>query len=119
MTSLPRSCAACEGLVPPLDQAAIRQQLDTIAGDWRLVDGPRLERAFQLASFREALSFVNAVGAIAEAAGHHPEIAISWNVVHLRLWTHAVDALTEADFSLAAQIDASFVSQFAGNDGHA
>ena len=53
------------------------------------------------ADFAEALAFVNRVGALAEAEGHHPDIAIHWNRVTLRWWTHVRDAITERDHELA------------------
>ena len=53
-----------------------------------------------------ALEYVNAVGALAERAHHHPDIELRWNKVTLRLSTHSVGALTQADLDLAAAIDA-------------
>jgi 4a-hydroxytetrahydrobiopterin dehydratase len=49
---------------------------------------------------------VNAVGALAEAADHHPDIDIRWNTVTLRLATHSAGGITEKDLALAAGIDA-------------
>ncbi len=67
---------------------------------WNEVDGA-LEREFRFADFAEALAFVNRVGELAEAEGHHPDIAIHWNRVTLRWWTHVQDAITERDHELA------------------
>jgi 4a-hydroxytetrahydrobiopterin dehydratase len=69
---------------------------------WTVVDGA-LEREFRFRDFADALAFVNRVGAAAEAANHHPDIAIHWNRVTLRWWTHAKDAVTERDAELAAR----------------
>ena len=55
--------------------------------------------------FADALEYVNRVGVLAEAADHHPDVDIRWNVVTLRLWTHSVGGLTEADLNLARRID--------------
>ena len=60
---------------------------------------------FTFADFAEAMAFVNDVAAVAEEAGHHPDIAISWNKVTLRLWDHHTDAITEQDHALASAID--------------
>lgn len=73
--------------------------------DWTEVDGA-LEKRFTFANFVEAMTFVNRVADAAEAAGHHPDIAISWNRVTLRVSTHDADAITEKDHSLVAAIDA-------------
>jgi 4a-hydroxytetrahydrobiopterin dehydratase len=54
--------------------------------------------------FRDALLYLGAVAYLAEAAGHHPDIAISWNKVTLTLSTHSAGGLTGADFALASQI---------------
>jgi len=67
---------------------------------WAEVDGA-LERQFGFASFGEALAFVNRVGELAELEDHHPDIAIHWNRVTLRWWTHVADAITERDRKLA------------------
>ena len=54
--------------------------------------------------FRDALLYVNAVGYLAERAGHHPDVRIQWNKVTLELSTHSAGGLTGADFALARQI---------------
>ncbi len=67
---------------------------------WREVDGA-LEREFRFRDFAEALAFVNRVGELAERENHHPDIAIHWNRVTLRWWTHTKNAITERDVELA------------------
>ena len=67
---------------------------------WAEVDGA-LERQFHFADFAAALAFVNEVAALAEAENHHPDIAIHWNRVTLRWWTHVENAITERDLDLA------------------
>jgi 4a-hydroxytetrahydrobiopterin dehydratase len=49
--------------------------------------------------------FVNRVGDIADAEGHHPDISLSWGKAEITLWTHAAGGLTESDFIMAAKID--------------
>ncbi len=72
---------------------------------WSEVDGA-LHRDFRFADFAAALAFVNQVGALAEAANHHPDIDIRWNVVTLRLSTHSEgNVVTDRDHDLAARID--------------
>ena len=73
--------------------------------DWAEVDGA-LEKTFTFAYFVEAMTFVNRVADAAEAAGHHPNIAISPNRVTLRVSTHDAGTITEKDHSLVATIDA-------------
>ena len=61
---------------------------------------------FTFHNFSAALAFVNAVGAIAEAQGHHPDMTLSWGKAGVKIWTHTIDGLTESDFILASKIDA-------------
>jgi 4a-hydroxytetrahydrobiopterin dehydratase len=67
--------------------------------------GDRLVKQVKKRDFAQALAYVNAVGALAEEANHHPDILIEWNTVTLRLWTHTAGGVTEADEALAHRID--------------
>jgi 4a-hydroxytetrahydrobiopterin dehydratase len=71
---------------------------------WKLNDG-NLERTFAFTDFREAMSFVNSVAALAERAGHHPDIDIRYNQVRLALSSHDAGGITETDFALASEIE--------------
>jgi 4a-hydroxytetrahydrobiopterin dehydratase len=62
-----------------------------------------LEREYRFRDFADALAFVNRVGELAEREGHHPDVEMHWNLVKLRWWTHARDAITERDHELAAR----------------
>lgn len=68
-------------------------------------DGDELVKVVTRKGFVGAMAFVNAVAQAAEAANHHPDIAISWNRVTLRLTTHSAGGLTQLDLNLAAVID--------------
>jgi 4a-hydroxytetrahydrobiopterin dehydratase len=68
---------------------------------WSDVNGA-LEREFRFGDFAEALAFVNRVAALAERENHHPDIAVHWNKVTLRWWTHTANAITDRDRELAA-----------------
>lgn len=71
--------------------------------DWEL-NGDVIQSERQFADFVEAIAFVNRLVEPAEAAGHHPDIAISYNTVTITLTTHDVGGLTELDFEMAAVI---------------
>ncbi|HEX4830789.1 MAG TPA: 4a-hydroxytetrahydrobiopterin dehydratase [Trebonia sp.] len=73
---------------------------------WELADGGHLARTLTWKDFGEALRYVNAVGFLAEQAGHHPDIFISWSTVRLTLSTHSIGGLTDSDFALARAISA-------------
>lgn len=85
-----------------LDEDGIARALEGI--DWER-DGASITKTVRCADFAAALVFVNAVGALAEAAGHHPDIDIRWNTVTLVLSTHSEGGLTEQDMTLAHAID--------------
>ena len=67
---------------------------------WTEVD-KALERTFEFDDFAGSLAFVNRVGALAESEDHHPDIAISYDKVTLRWWTHTADGITDRDRELA------------------
>jgi 4a-hydroxytetrahydrobiopterin dehydratase len=75
------------------------------AEGWSEIDRA-LERTFELENFVAALAFVNRVGDLAEAENHHPDIAIHYNRVTLRWWTHTAGGITDRDRDLAAKTGA-------------
>jgi len=85
-----------------LDDAAIEAALAGLA--WTR-EGNEIVKTVQRGDFVGALAYVNEVGQLAEARNHHPDIAISWNKVTLRLSTHSAGGLTRSDMDLAAEID--------------
>jgi 4a-hydroxytetrahydrobiopterin dehydratase len=91
--------------VPPLDSDEAQSLLTSLGGGWRVVANHHLEKDYQFENFADALAFTNAVGAVAEAEGHHPDIYLTWGKVGLKIWTHKIDGLTESDFILAAKAD--------------
>ena len=86
-----------------LDEPGVAAALGATPG-WERA-GAEIRRVYRFRDFREALAFVNTVGALAEAAGHHPDIDIRYNTVTLALTTHDAGGLTGKDFDLARAID--------------
>jgi 4a-hydroxytetrahydrobiopterin dehydratase len=82
-----------------LSETQISEQMQSLAG-WT-TDGKQLYRTFQFNNFLEAMNFVNRLVEPAETAGHHPDIAISYNKVSISLTTHDAGGLTQQDFKLA------------------
>jgi 4a-hydroxytetrahydrobiopterin dehydratase len=99
-----KKCVPCRGGVPPLKGEELKKLHSNIPG-WEVVTEHHLHREFRFPDFKQALDFVNRVGAIAEQEGHHPDILLAWGKVGITLWTHTIDGLTESDFILAAKID--------------
>jgi 4a-hydroxytetrahydrobiopterin dehydratase len=71
---------------------------------WNEVRGA-LQRGYRFKDFAEAIAFVNRLADAAEAANHHPDIAISWNAVTVRWWTHVKRSITERDVDMARLTD--------------
>ncbi len=100
-----KHCIPCEGDTKPLDHIQNIEHLKEI-DTWQLIEDAAIEKTLLFKDFAEALSFVNKVGAIAEAEGHHPDISIfGWNKVKISISTHAIGGLSDNDFILAAKID--------------
>lgn len=108
MTLADKACLPCQGGVPPLKGDEVQRLLGVLGGGWQTVQDHHLEKVFTFRNFREALDFTNAVGAVAEQEGHHPEVTLTWGKVTLRVWTHKIGGLTESDFILAAKADRVF-----------
>ncbi len=99
-----KKCVPCKGGVPPLKGEEL-QRLSAQLPDWKVVEGHHLQRTFLFPDFRKALDFVNRAGEVAEDQGHHPDLALSWGSVEVKIFTHKIEGLTESDFILAAKID--------------
>ncbi|MBF2035564.1 MAG: 4a-hydroxytetrahydrobiopterin dehydratase [Leptolyngbyaceae cyanobacterium T60_A2020_046] len=86
-----------------LSAAEIQTRLSQLSG-WSL-EGKTITTVKVFDGFPAAIAFVNQLVEPAEAAGHHPDISISYNKVTLSLSTHDAGGLTEKDFFLAARFD--------------
>ena len=74
--------------------------------DWRVLSDVASAH-FRTGSFATGLALVNAIGELAEAADHHPDIDLRYADIIVRLTTHAIDGLSERDVNLARQISAA------------
>ncbi len=99
-----QECVPCKGGVPPMGREQISKYLGQVDG-WGIEKEYHLTRTFTFPDFQSALDFVNRVGELAEAQGHHPDIYLAWGMVKIEIWTHKIKGLTESDFILAAKID--------------
>src|SRR4030042_1987034 len=86
-----------------ISEEEARRRLEGLNG-WEDGDG-RIRKEFVFPTFLRSVAFVNTVAYLAEAAKHHPHIAINYNKVTLRLITHSESGLTDRDFDLARQIE--------------
>lgn len=101
-----KKCIPCEVGALPLAREEAERFMTQLKG-WQLsTDVKSIEKTFSFKNFASALSFVNAVGEVAEEEGHHPDIDFGWGRARITLTTHAIKGLSENDFVLAAKIDA-------------
>jgi len=92
--------------MPVLTPAEIEARLSSLP-DWNLQRG-EIVRTFKFQDFLAAMRFVNQVAALAQAAGHHPDIDIRYDKVRLAFVSHDAGGITEKDFALAAQVNPLF-----------
>lgn len=85
-----------------LSEAEVSDRLQQLSG-WT-VQNQQLVCTYQFSDFVEAIAFVNRLVDPAEAAGHHPDLLISYNQVTVSLTTHDAGGLTNLDFDLAEAI---------------
>ena len=71
---------------------------------WRL-EGGWIRRKYRTHSWKGTLMAINAVGHLAEAAWHHPDITASYAWFEVRLMTHDAKGVTDKDFALARKIE--------------
>ncbi len=107
-----KTCTPCQGGIAPLTLSEAEALLPQVP-DWRLLDnGIRLERRFNFKTFAAALAFVNRVGDLAEAEGHHPDIAFGWGYVNVLFYTHKINGLHENDFIMAAKVNQLHLDEY-------
>lgn len=100
-------CEACRAGAPTVTQEELDRYRPQVP-DWKVTEQEgikRLERVFTFRDFRQALSFTNSVGELAEADGHHPAILTEWGKVTVIWWTHKIRGLHRNDFVMAAKAD--------------
>jgi 4a-hydroxytetrahydrobiopterin dehydratase len=86
-----------------LDGPEIERRLAELDG-WRR-QGEAIVKTFSCGDFVGSVRFVEGLVEPAEARGHHPDVAISWDEVTVTISTHSEGGLTAADFELAGKVD--------------
>jgi len=102
-----KRCEACRVGAPLVAQAEIDEFMPQLPG-WEIIETEgirKLSRTYKLKDFKEAMSFSNRVGAIAEEEGHHPTIVTEWGKVTVTWWSKKIKGLHVNDFVMAAKTD--------------
>jgi len=84
-------------------EAEIAGKIKVLPG-WWLEDG-WIRRLYKTDGWPTTLMLVNAIGYLAEAANHHPDLSVTWAKVTVKLQNHAAGGITDKDFELARKID--------------
>ena len=87
------------------DEAQIQERLNDLPG-WYYEDG-WIRRQYKTDGWPTTLMLVNTIGYLAEAAYHHPDLAVTWGKVWVKLKNHAAGGITDKDFELARKIEES------------
>ena len=100
-----QKCQACSGNTPKFDEKQISDNLSKL-NSWSVNDEQKMiYKKFNFKTFKQALTFTNKVGEIADLEGHHPDISLGWGYSLVMLHTHAIQGLSINDFVIAAKID--------------
>ena len=105
---LTQKCIPCERGTPLISPERLKAMKPDIP-DWeiRTTDGiQKLHKVFKFRNFKDALTFVNQVGELAEDQFHHPTIVLDWGRVEVIWTTHKINGIHENDVIMAARTDA-------------
>ena len=85
-------------------EAQVAERLAAELPHWTYENG-WIRRKFRTEGWKGTLMVVNTVGHLAEAAWHHPDLAVSYAFVIVKLCTHSAKGITDKDFALARKIE--------------
>ena len=81
----------------------VAERLRDLPG-WYVEDGA-IRRKYKTDGWPTTLMPVNAIGFVAEAADHHPDLEVGYSRLLVKLSTHSAGGITEKDFALARRIE--------------
>lgn len=64
-----------------------------------------IKRKFTTDGWPTTMLLVNTLGYLSEAAYHHPDLAVTWGKVWVKLKTHSAGGVTDKDFALARKME--------------
>lgn len=94
----------------------IRARLEKELPHW-YYEGGWIRRKYKTSGWKGTLMVINAVGHLAEAAWHHPDLSASYAFVIVKLMNHAAKGVTDKDFELARMIEEVVQWQPGAQDG--
>src|SRR4029450_13795446 len=88
---------------PTFNETEIAERLGELPGCY-YEDG-WIRRVYKTDGWPTTLMAVNAVGYLAEAAYHHPDLTVTWGRITVKLQNHAAGGITDKDFELRRKIE--------------
>ena len=85
-------------------EAETTERLAAELPKWRFENG-WIRRKYKTHSWKGTMMAVQTIGHLAEAAWHHPDLAVSYAFVEVKLMTHDAKGITDKDFELAKKIE--------------
>lgn len=82
----------------------INNELNSNLVGWEY-DGKWIRKRFKTHNWKSTIMLVNVIGHVSEVGWHHPDLAVSYAFVEVKLMTHVSKGITELDFELAKKID--------------
>lgn len=86
-----------------LSDEAIAAGLAALAG-WER-DGDAIAKTYTFGAYLDGVAFVNGAAEAAEAADHHPDMAVGYKRVTVTLSTHSSGGISQKDLDLAAELE--------------
>jgi 4a-hydroxytetrahydrobiopterin dehydratase len=93
-----------EPMAETIPTDAVQDWLAANLPAWQLQNG-YLRRVYKTPGWRVTLMVANAIGYMAEAADHHPELILNYASVEVHLETHNAGGITAKDYELARKIE--------------
>jgi 4a-hydroxytetrahydrobiopterin dehydratase len=88
---------------PTYSESQIAERLKDLPG-W-FYEGGWIRRNYKTDGWATTLMLVTNIGYCAEAAYHHPDLAVTYARVTVKLMTHSAGGITDKDFDLARRIE--------------
>lgn len=82
-----------------------------VAWTYDAADGGSLVARFDTGDFATGLRLVNAIGELAEAENHHPDLELTYPSVGVRLTSHDAGGVTSRDVRMARSISEKAASE--------
>lgn len=87
-----------------LTESELARELESLP-EWEVEEG-WLRRVYRTGGWPQTMMLVQAIGLLAEAAWHHPDLRVGYAQVVVLLQTHRVGGITAMDVALAREIEA-------------